>query len=353
MGNKGIFIGDRPVGEGHPVFIMADVGANHNGDIELAKEFIYLAKDLGIDCIKFQSFIVDKLHAKRLKIDGKWVTNTKYTKNLLVEMPRWWHPILKEIADKEGVIILSTSDDIETVNMLDELGFLAHKLSSQDIIFHPLIRAMAKTNKPVIISTGLSDPTMIQEAINVCKSEGNEQIILLHCVTCYPADISDMNIRAVKTLKDIFSNFTVGLSDHTIGEDIYSVCAIGAVALGSCMIEKHITMNRKQEGIDHHFAMEPKEFEMLVKHIRAIEKAMGSGIKAPCQLEQQRFIEVTKCIRANTPIKKGQQITDDNVKIVRPGGGISPAHYEKVIGKRLIVDVQEDEEIRWDMLIQQ
>jgi len=347
--NKTVKIGNRWVGDGHPVFIMADVGANHNGNLALAKEFIRIGADIGLDCIKFQSFVVDKYHAKRITVNGKMIDNPKYSMNLPVEMPEWWHPELKAFADELGILMMSTSDDVDTVGMLDKLGVPAHKLSSQDLIFHPLIEAMAKTRKPLVISTGLANFGMIEDALEICKNTGNENVVLLHCVSCYPSEFSEMNLKAIKTMKEAFQ-IPVGFSDHTLGKDVETVCAVGAVGLGACMIEKHITMDRKQDGIDHHFAMEVEEFERLVKQIRKLEEALGNGKKEPCEREKARFKEITKCIHAKRFIKKGEKISADNMKIVRPGDGISPVYYHKVLGMTLLEDVQEDQELQWNML---
>ena len=347
--NNEFQIGDKWIGDGHPVFIMADVGANHNGDFELAKEFVRVGASIGLDGIKFQSFVVDKYHAKRIKKDGKMVDNPKYHQNLPVEMPEWWHPKLKALADELGIVIMSTSDDVDIVRTLTKMDFPAHKLSSQDLIFHPLIEAMAKSQKPVVISTGLATIGIIEEALEICKREGNYNVVLLQCVTCYPSEFSEVNLKAISTLKKVFQ-MPIGLSDHTLGEDVETVTSLGAVAMGACMVEKHITMDRNQKGIDHHFAMEPKEWAKLVKQIRKLEESLGNGVKQPCKREINRFKEVTKCLHAKSDLRKGERLSPDNVKIVRPGDGISPKYYYDVMGMVLLCDVADDEEIKWNMI---
>lgn len=338
-----IKIGNRKVGKGHPVFVIAEVGSNHDGSFDRAKELIKLSKDAGADAVKFQSFTAEGLF-NPLKPDGdKWVSHPAYKIIESLTLPEDWHYKLKEYADSIGIIFLSAPFDLQRAELLNKIGVPAFKIASGDLTNDVLLKKAAGYKKPVIISTGAAYLGEVERAVDIVKNEGNDEIALLHCVSLYPPKFEDSNIMAMNTMANAFQ-VPVGYSDHTPGWTV----PIAAVALGACIIEKHITISRNLKGPDHPYALEGNEFKTMVDEIRNLEKALGHGIKRPTDNEMGERIGARRSIYAKADIKKGAKITMDMLKLVRHAYGLEPRHFECIIGKSAKRDIKAHEIIKWE-----
>jgi len=331
---KKVSIANRLVGEGEPCFIIAEAGVNHNGDVNLAKKLIEVAKESGADAVKFQAFKAEELVIKgaekaeyQKRTTGKEESQFEMIKRL--ELSEEVHFELKDYADSQGIVFLSTPYDEGSVDFLVKLGVSALKISSADITNHPLLSHIAAKNLPLILSTGMSSLGEVEEAVEVIVSGGNQQIILLHCVSCYPAKIEDVNLRAIKTLRQTF-RLPVGLSDHTLGITI----PIAAVALGACVIEKHFTLDKNLPGPDHRASLEPEELKGMVKAIKDVEKALGNGIKRLTVAEEENKKAARRSLVTRVDIPAGAVITEEMLDIKRPGNGIEPKYINLIIGRR-------------------
>ena len=314
------------------VYIIAEMSANHCGDKELAKKIIKAAKDSGADAIKLQTYTADTLtidckneyfHIK----EGLW--EGRYLYDLYKEActPWEWQKELKNYADKIGIELFSTPFDKTSVDFLESIGVKKYKIASFEAVDYELIKYTASKGRPVIISTGISSFKEIQEAIDICKSAGNSDITILKCTSAYPAGAEDMNLL---TIKDMIEEFTpqgikVGLSDHSTNNEI----SIAATALGATVIEKHFTLDRALGGADAGFSMNPDEFKELVNSIRLTEKALGRV----CYDVNEKNRALARSIFAIKDIKKGEKLTEKNIKIIRPGFGLHPKYYNDIIGK--------------------
>ena len=325
-------IGNKLIGEEEPCFIIAEAGSNHNGSLEQAKELIDVAVESKADAVKFQLF-----KAERLSADKK---TQEILKNL--EFRRDWLKELDEYAKRKDIMFLATPFDTEAVELLDRINTPAFKIASGDLTNLPLIKYIAEKGKPIILSVGLGSLDEIRAALDVIYSTGNENVALLHCVASYPTKPEDVNLNVIKTLKQKFQ-VPVGFSDHTMEVSV----PIGAVALGANIIEKHFTLDRKMEGPDHPYALEPEELETMVKGIRDIEIALGSGIKIVVESEKQGLVEGRRSIFANVNIPEGTIITRDMLSILRPAVGIAPKYIDKIIGKQVKKDINAYEPITW------
>lgn len=331
-------LGDRLVGEDEPCFIIAEAGSNYDGKLEIAKRLIKAAKDARADGIKFQTFRAEKL------------ASPQYAKEMYKSLEKYelkaeWHAQLKKHADELGIIFLSTPFDEGSVDLLDKIGVPAFKVASGDLTHLPLVEYIAKKGKPMIVSTGGASLGEVEEAINMIRNQGNNDIVLMHCVSNYPAKIEDANIRAMVTMRDAF-HLPVGYSDHSLG----SLVPLAAVALGACIVEKHITFDRSSPGPDHPFAMEVNEFQEMVRNIRVLEKALGNGVKHRVENENTEVKIARRSLFADVNIPKGAEITKEMIKIVRPGIGIHPKYLSLIIGKEAKTDITEDEVITWDTI---
>ena len=328
-------IGDRLVGEGKPIFIIAEVGSNHDGKLEQAKQLTAAAKKCGADAVKFQSFTADKLVSPKYE--------KIYQALQKVELPLEWHEELAKFAESQDIIFMSTPFDEESASLLNNLGVPAFKIASGDITNYPLLRHVAKLKKPIFLSTGMATLDEIEEAVETICSEGNNDIILLHCVSNYPPRIEDINVKAMVTMNRAF-NLPVGYSDHSLG----LVAPLAAVAMGACVIEKHITISRTLPGPDHPYALEVDEFGEMVRQIRNLELALGSGIKEPVEAEIPERGWARRGIYAATDISKGAKIRRDMLKIVRPClSTLEPKYIDLVVGKIARKDIAAHEPIEW------
>ncbi len=338
-----IKIGDKMVGEGKPCFIIAEAGVNHNGDIKLARKLIDVAKEAGADAVKFQTFKVEELVTR--EAEKAWyqkettdAQESQFDMLKKLELTESDFEELYSYAQNEGIIFLSSPFDKRSVDLLDELGVPAFKIPSGEITNFPLLKHIARKKKPVILSTGMSTPGEIEEALEVLRVDKAEEIVLLHCISSYPAKIEDINLRAMETLKQAFQ-LPVGLSDHSLG----TTMPIAAVALGAGVIEKHFTLDKNLPGPDHRASLEPEELKQMVKAIRDVEKALGSGVKRPTAEEEENRKVARRSIVAKVDIPKGVIITGEMLDIKRPGTGIEPKYLGEIMGRAAEVTIKKDE----------
>ena len=325
------------------VLIIAEAGVNHNGSLKLAYQMVDAAKDAGADVIKFQTAKPEAVISKYApKAEYQMETTSKSESQL--EMIKRIHlkfedyiP-LKAYCEKRDIRFLSTPFDIESINFLNSLGMQIWKVPSGEVTNYPYLVEMAKTGKPVYMSTGMCTLDEIEEAVKVLKENGTDSISLLHCTTAYPTDYKDVNLNAMYTLKKRFG-YPIGYSDHTLGSQI----PIAAVAMGAQIIEKHFTLSRTMEGPDHKASLEPNELKKMVSDIRCVEAAMGSYEKKATQIEEKNKLIARKSIVANCNIKKGELFTENSITTKRPGTGISPMMWNDIVGTRASRDYMADE----------
>lgn len=322
--------------------VIAEAGVNHNGSYEIACRLVEAAKDAGADYIKFQTFHSENLVSKYAKKADYQVKTTgddtqlKMLKQL--ELSEQDFIQLKDYCLKNEIQFLSTPFDFDSIRFLTRLDIPFWKIPSGEVTNYPYLVALAKTGKPIVMSTGMCELYEIADAIRVLKENGSGEISLLHCNTEYPTPFEDVNLRAMLTLKSEFG-CRVGYSDHTKGIEI----PIAAVAMGATIIEKHFTLDRNMEGPDHKASIEPNELKQMVTAIRNVEKAMGSGVKTPSKSERKNMAIARKSIIASRCIQKGEVFTEANITTKRPGNGISPMRWNEVLGQTAKRDFQEDE----------
>lgn len=329
-----ININQRPIGSEYTPYIIAELSANHNGSLQTAMRIIEEAKKAGADAIKLQTYTPDTI---TLKCDdeafrihgGLWDGRTLYDLYQEAHMPWEWHVPLFEHARKLGITIFSSPFDFTAVDLLEDLNTPAYKIASFEAVDIPLIKYVASTKKPMIISTGMADKTEIQEAIDAARSGGCTQLAILHCVSAYPAPASDYNLKTISDMTQRFGVVT-GLSDHTID----NTTAIASVALGACIVEKHFTLNRNGGGPDDSFSLEPAELSALCASARIAWQAIGKVDYSQKSSEtgNVKFRRSLYFVRSG---QAGDIITPDMVRSVRPGYGLAPRYYEDVIGRKL------------------
>ncbi len=324
------------------VYIIAEAGVNHNGSFELACKLVDAAKAAGVDCIKFQTFKSKNLVSRTAQKAEyqKVTTGDSSQQDMLKKLELSYDEFiaLKEYCDKVGITFLSTPFDFDSIDFLNSIEMPFWKIPSGEVTNLPYLLALAKTGKPVVMSTGMCEIAEIEAAINVLKENGTKEIKLLHCNTEYPTPFEDVNLKAMQTMRDAFG-LEVGYSDHTKGIEV----PVAAVALGATVIEKHFTLDRNMEGPDHKASLEPGELAAMVSSIRHIEKALGTGDKTPSPSEQKNITVARKSIVAKKNIKAGDDLTVENVTVKRPGTGISPMKWFDVLGTKAIRDFAEDE----------
>lgn len=328
------------------VLIIAEAGVNHNGSMEIAKQLVDVAVEAGVDIIKFQTFKAERLVSKTAKQaeyqkqnigDGN---DSQYEMLKKLELSEENHEELIAYCKEKGIRFWSTAFDFESMDYLHSLGLGLWKIPSGEITNYPFIRKIASYGEDVIMSTGMCETKDIQNAVNVLLRYGvrKEQITLLHCNTQYPTPYQDVNLNAMTSIKDEF-DIQIGYSDHTSGIEV----PIAAVALGAKVIEKHFTIDRNLPGPDHKASLEPHELKAMVSAIRHIEQALGDGIKRVSDSEKANISVARKSIVAACPIKKGEQLTEENLTVKRPGIGLSPMLWDKVIGTIAIKDYEEED----------
>ena len=343
-------VDDRLVGEGEPCFVIGEAGVNHNGDLSLAKKLVDVARRAGADAVKFQSFKAENLVTRRAP-KAKYqeqTTGSAESQYEMIEKLELKEQDFKELSDyahRKGISFLSSPFDKRSVDLLDRLGVPAFKIPSGEITNFSLLRHIARKRKPIILSTGMSTLGEIEDAVRVIRKQGAGEIVLLHCVTDYPAKIEDMNLRAMETLRHAFG-LPVGLSDHSPGVTV----PVAAVALGACVIEKHFTLDKSLPGPDHQASLEPEELKQMVRAIREVEKAMGDGSKKPTKDEKQIQKVARRSLVARVSIPKGTVITEAMLDVKRPGTGIEPKYMNKVVGAVARCRIGQDEPLTMDKL---
>jgi sialic acid synthase SpsE len=326
-------------------FVVAEIGANHNRSLSLAKEMIDVAADVGADAAKFQIYSADTLYSARDDAEAGYDGSSLTGLIKSVETPRDWLPELSDYCKKKNILFFATPFDMAAVDELDAVSEL-FKIASSELVDLPLIRHAASKGKPMIIATGLADMSEIEDAYNTCVAAGNDKIAFLQCASCYPAPASIMNLRSMETIRRAFG-VPVGLSDHTPGIHI----SVAAVAMGASVIEKHFTMDRTMTGPDHNFAIEPDELREMVRQIREVESALGDGFKrGPAAEEMENYHRARRSIHALADIPKGTTITGKMLISKRPGYGVRPKYIDLIVGRRAAADIPADSWITPDMV---
>lgn len=330
-------------------FIIAEVSANHGQDYNRAVKMIEVAKECGADAVKFQAYAPDSLtidcNNEYFQVKyNKWGGQTLYDLYKKAYIPLEWLPKLKEIADKEDIVFFATAFDKRTVDLLENINVTLHKISSFELIDLPLIEYAASKKKPLLLSTGMGTADEISEAIAASKSGGAEEVILLKCVSSYPAVSQDMNLNTIPDMRERFK-CRVGLSDHSEG----IATSLAAVALRAEVIEKHFTLSRKIKTPDNFFSMEPEEFKVLVENIRAAEKGLGGIFYGTSENEKKSRV-FRRSLFAVRDIKNGETLTEDNIKSIRPGYGLPPKYLNEIIGKKAKVNIEKGTPLKWELV---
>lgn len=344
-----IRISNKFIGKDNPTFIIAEAGINHNGDIRIAKKLVDHANNAGADAVKFQTYKTENLVIKSLDLVEYQIKNIKEKKSQFkmlkkLELTYSDFHVLKKYCDKKEIIFLSTPHSFDSIDFLEDL-VPAYKIGSGDITNIPALRHIAKKGKPVILGTGMSTIKEVKNAIETIKSQGNKQIIALHCTTNYPCPINQVNLNAMISMKNELGCI-VGYSDHTLG----TIVPIIATAIGANVIEKHLTIDKKLHGPDHKSSLTPEEFKIMISKIRETEKILGSFEKKPTKDEEKIKQFIRKSLVTKKELKKGTKITRDAIEIKRPATGIIPADIDKIIGKKTKINIGKDEIINYKMI---
>jgi len=343
MDTLSIRCGDRRVGDGAPCLVIAEIGSNHDGSLDRACALIDAAATAGADAVKFQSFRAETLLARRQRDGNGWRPAPAYPTLERLAVPTGWHARLRDHAGERGVLFLSTPFDEERAALLAALGVPAMKVASGDLTHAPLLRRIASFGRPVFLSTGLAAPDEIEAALaTITEGAGGPErrppVVLLHCVSLYPLRPGDANLRALPGLR-ARHGCLVGWSDHSAGHTL----ALGAVALGACVVEKHLTDDRRRPGPDHAFAMEPAELGAMVAAIRELEAALGDGEKRPRPDEEAERVWARRSLHAARRLVAGTTLEARDVKVVRPALGLPPGELERVLGRKLRRALEPDE----------
>nr|AAD45660.1 NeuB [Aeromonas caviae] len=334
-----ITINGRKIGPDYPPYIIAELSANHNGDINRAFAIMEEAKKAGADAIKLQTYTADTItfecDSEEFQIHGGlWDGKNLYQLYKEAQMPWEWHQPLFEKAKELGITIFSSPFDFTAVDLLEDLDAPAYKIASFELIDLPLIKRVAQTGKPMIMSTGMANAEEIAEAIATAQSNGCQELVVLHCVSGYPAPADQYNLRTIADMAERFGVLS-GLSDHTID----NATAVAAVALGACLIEKHVTMDRNGGGADDSFSLEPHELAALCKDAKTAWSALGSVNYTRTEAEKGN-VKFRRSLYVIRDIKAGDVLSNDNVRSIRPGFGLAPKYLEQVLGKTAIVDIK-------------
>ena len=329
-------------------FIIAEAGVNHNGDIRLAYKLIDAAKEAGVDCIKFQTFKTEKVISKNTEMASYQKENlqnkdTQYEMVKKLELSYENFKDLKNYCQKVGIQFLSTPDEEESLDFLvDKLNMEIIKVGSGELTNYPYLKKIALKNKEIIISTGMSNLSEIERALECIRKYNNKEIIALHCTTNYPCPMEEVNLLAMNTIKEAFK-IKVGYSDHTLGIEV----PIAAVALGAEVIEKHFTLDKNMEGPDHKASLNPEELKLMVKSIRNIEKALGDGIKKPNKSEELIKKVVRRRVIIARDLEKGHILTEEDLEYKRANNGIEVEFYESILGKKLVCFKSKEDILEW------
>ena len=344
-------VGDRTIGAGHLTYVIAELSANHNQDYEQAVLIIRAAKEAGADAIKLQTYTPDTItiasDRDEFRIAGGTIWDGRNLHDLYGEafMPWEWQPRLKKVAEELGMDLFSSAFDPTAVDFLEEMGVPAHKVASFELVDIPLIQRMARTGKPLIISTGMATVEEIEEALQSARDAGATEIALLKCTSAYPAPAEEMNLRTIPEMVRRFG-VPVGLSDHTMG----IAAPVAAVALGACIIEKHLTLSRSTPGPDSAFSLEPHEFKAMVDAVRTAEKALGE-VRFGLSAKEEASRVFRRSLFVVEDVKQGEIFTASNVRSIRPGHGLHTRHLGEVLGKRAAREVKKGTPMNWEFVV--
>lgn len=343
-----IKIGSRIIGLSHPTYVIAEIGANFDGSIEKAKRLIDAAKDCGADCAKFQTFTAEKIVSdagfKKMTlhgVHGSWGRSV-YDVFKDVEFPHEWHKEISDYCKKVGIDFSTSPYDKEAVDLCQKLDVPFIKIGSGDITWLSMLEYIAKKGKPMMLATGDATLAEIDEAVRTVLATGNNQLVLMQCVTNYPSKLESANIRVIEAYQKMY-NIITGYSDHAPG----SVVALGAVALGARVIEKHFTLDKNDKGPDHPHSMEPSEFSFMVKSIRELEKSLGTSYKQVVEEEAETVFVQRRGLCAKRKINEGTVINPEDIDVLRPALGIPPKFEKTIIGKIAANTILQGEPICW------
>lgn len=348
--SKYIEINGRKVGDGYPTYIIAEMSGNHAGSLERAKEMIRVAKEMGADCVKIQTYTADTItincHNEYFQIEkGTWNGENLYSLYTKAYTPWEWQEELRDEAKKLGIDFLSTPFDPTSVDFLENLGMAFYKVASFELVDLPLLEHIASKQKPIIMSTGMGTEEEIQEAIDTIYATGNTQLAIMKCSSAYPAKVEEMNLSTIVDMKQRFGGIPVGLSDHSMGY----FSAATAVAMGANIIEKHFCISRSIENPDASFSMEPQEFKEMVEEVRKVEKAMGVVTYGVTSQEESNAC-FRRSLFAVKDIKAGEPFTAENVRSIRPAYGLKPKYYKEVLTKKAKQDIPFGTPLSFDMM---
>lgn len=334
------------IGRSHPPYIICELSANHNGRIERALDLIEAAAATGTDAVKIQTYTPDTLtiahDAPEFRIrGGLWDGYTLYDLYRETYTPYEWHPVLVQRAKLLGIAMFSTPFDEGAVKLLSDLAVPAYKIASFEIVDLHLIECVARQKKPMIISTGMASKAEISEAVETARHHGAEELVLLHCVSSYPARFEQANLRTIPDLADDFG-VVVGLSDHTPG----TACAVAAVAVGASVIEKHFTLRRADGGPDAAFSLEPDEFKRLVEDCRAAWSSLGHAGYERSAAERENLM-FRRSLYVVEDVAAGEELTPRNIRSIRPGFGLAPRHLSEILGRRAARPLKRGDPLRW------
>ena len=336
---KDIRIANQLIGKGRPAFVLAEAGVNHNGDLDLARKLIEAAAEARASAIKFQTFKAANLVTRdapkaSYQMNTTSAEESQYDMLRRLELSADAHAELIAHCRKHRLLFLSTPFDEDSADLLEKLGVAAFKIPSGEITNLPFLEHVARKQKPVLLSTGMSDMSEVETAVSLIRAQGNDDIVLLQCVSNYPANPADVNLRAMATMASA-CNVLAGYSDHTLGNE----ASLAAVALGACVIEKHFTLDRKLPGPDHKASLEPDELKALVRSIRIVEATLGNGIKKPAPSEENTRQVARKSLVAARDLAAGTLLKKEMIAIKRPGTGLAPALRDTLVGRTLNTDV--------------
>lgn len=342
-------INGRKIGDNHPTYIVAEIGANHNGDVNLAKKMIEVAVECGADAVKFQTYTAEELvsDVDRVLTWGPCERQKSETIGKMfnrIALPREDHKEVFEYANKLGIMAFSTPFSINGVEFLNQLQVPCFKVAASDVDYLDMLKEIGKTKKPVMLSLGKCTLGEADLAVETLIQSGCEKIVIMHCVAQYPSPINEMNLKVIEGLKSIYPEFVIGFSDHSMG----ITADLGAVALGARVIEKHFTLDKNMDGPDHWFSMDPKDMRNLVNEVRNLESAMGHPRKKVLKCEEQGRKNSVRSLVVNRDIIKGEVIKEKDLVALRPGYGIKPYDKEKVIGLKVSKELKSGTVLTWD-----
>jgi len=350
MSQESFAIAGRPIGAGHPVYIVAELSANHRQDLDCARQLVREAAAAGADAVKLQTYTADTITLDQCTEPFRIASGTVWEGAILhdlyreAEMPWSWHGELMALADSLGLHCFSTPFDHSAVDFLERLDAPAYKVAAFELVDIPLLRRVARAGKPMILSTGMATLEEIAEALGAIRSERSVPVALLRTCSAYPAPAGEMDLRTIPDLSARFGRVT-GLSDHTLGIAV----PVAAVALGAHIVEKHLTLSRDLGGPDAAFSLEPVEFAAMVRAVRTAEAALGRVRYGPTTGERAS-LQFRRSLFAVAPIRAGELLTPANVRSIRPGGGLHPRHLEEVLGRRAVQDIPRGTPLAWEML---